>query len=157
MIYLNLNGYDEETGNKLKEQLCIAADCQELVVHDSGKLVYISFEDYVPKPASYSWIIQFYRNMGQELAPEEALKLSEGFEKRDSEVYQEICSLMDNNAVDNADYVHALYTQLLGRGESELENKNWTNQIENGMSRYDIFKIVIESDEFMTKFNFKIN
>lgn len=152
-IFLNLNGYEEENGNILKEQLLITTDCEDVIYDQTGKRLYISLENYEERSALYSWVISLHKEAGIEISKEEASQISEGIEEQKDESIMKLYQLMDDDQQSDSEYIHRLYVCLLERHEAEEENASWVGVLNNGANRIDVMKMFLQSEEFKIHFN----
>lgn len=155
-VYIDTKGYGDE-GETI---ISFYSDTLNLtpIVSGDGWLYFYNIEDAKIDDRmlviGYDFVSGFSDLLGRtediELNSNIAVKL----EKTDSEAAEILWSWIcqsDYVSLSDKDYISFLYEKILGRSESEEENAGWTTQLKNGISREDVLRLFLSSDEFLVR------
>jgi len=154
-VYINTDGY-ADGGNQIIS-FYNSLGLEPIVSADGKLYVYnISKLDLPTEPMShvYNVIFMLYAQYGEEMiSAEELSNIENRIAQNDTAVYAEISDMISAKAAEDSDFVHVLYSSILLRGEAEIENNDWVNQLKNGVSRPEAVRIFFNCEEFQNNAN----
>lgn len=123
-----------------------------------GRIHYISIgrnnKTQFQEISGYDFVAGFSDLLGRTEDMELNSKLADKLENVDSEAVDTlwlwICQ-SNYASLSNKDYVSFLYEAILGRSESGEENNGWMTQLENGVSRKNVLRSFLSSEEFRVR------
>lgn len=132
---------------------------EKLQIEDDNKVYYINVNKYediqyysMYKSSLYYLVQTYYENLGKEINIVEINDIAKLLRDNPEEGFAYLYNLMEGDSISTEEYVHNLYLYILEREESSEENTHWTETINSGTSRYDVFKSFMTCDEVRERF-----
>ena len=152
-VYIDTKGY-EDGGKKIISFYSDTLDLTPIISND-GWLYFYNIErakiDNRMLVTGYQFVSEFSDRLGRlediELNSNLADELKNTDEDAIAILWSWICQ-SEYASLSDKDYISFLYKAILERSESEKENIGWTNQLENGISREDVLRSFLSSEEF---------
>lgn len=152
-VYIDLDGYADggerimEFYNGLGIQPIVSGDAK-IYLYDISEL---NIEEIQLKPG-YTFVKAWADKYNERVSENELNDIVEGLGNMDTAAYLALYNwFAANGSVSNTtdqEYVDCMYNELLNRGESDEERADWVMQIQNGMSRQEVFYSFLNSEEF---------
>lgn len=152
-VYIDLDGYTDGGEQILK--FYNALGVQPMVSGDGKLYLYDISECEISEmqlQPGYSFVEAWAGKYNGNVSSEELNAIAAGLNNMDMKTYSLLFNWFsaDQTALEVSDreYVDWMYIELLNRGESDEERESWIGQINNGMSREEVFYCFLNSKEF---------
>ena len=154
-VYIDLDGYADSGEqilgfyNGLKISPIISDDGKLYLYDISG----LSISESAFKPG-YTFVKAWADKYKDEVLVEEIDYVVDGLSSMDLTAYSILYDwfIADRSSLEASDqeYIDSMYYEVLNRGESDEEREFWVVQLQNGMSRQEVFYSILNGKEFRT-------
>ncbi len=152
-VYIDLDGY-EDGGEQILGFynelgiLPVVSDNSKLYLYDISEL---SIPQNAVKPG-YTFVKRWADKFHDEVVSEEIDYITDGLNSMDMSAYLILYDWFsaDQSVLQCSDqeYIDSMYYEVLNRGESAEERDSWIEQLQNGISREEVFYAFLNSTEF---------